>query len=120
MGSSLMNPPSSVNQSYHGFRHYRVTRLFDRLPSLTNMNRKTIYAVLGIVFVASLVAAIVLHYFFRKLIVEDLAGVPAILALCGALFQLSTESRHEPAYALARYALTAAFCRQNQNIDRTI
>jgi len=72
------------------------------------MNRETIYAVLGIVFVASLVAAIVLHDFSAN-IVEDLAGVPAILALCGALFQLSTESRHESAYALARYALRAAF-----------
>jgi hypothetical protein len=55
------------------------------------MNRKTIYTALAIIFVASLVAAIVLHY-FSATIVEDLAGVPAILALCGALFQLSRDA----------------------------
>lgn len=55
------------------------------------MNARTRYAVLAVVFVASLAAATLFH-FFPVSIVGDLAGIPAIVALFGALFQLSRDS----------------------------
>jgi len=54
------------------------------------MNPK-IYIGLSVVFVASLVAAAFLH-FFSVSVVGDLAAIPAILVLFGALFQLSRDS----------------------------
>jgi hypothetical protein len=55
------------------------------------MDAKTRYTVLAVVFVASLLAAILFH-FFPAGAVGDLAGIPAIAALFGALFQLSRDS----------------------------
>jgi hypothetical protein len=55
------------------------------------MNPRKIYAVLAVTFAASLAAAALFH-FFPVSIVGDLAGIPAILALFGALFQLSRDS----------------------------
>lgn len=54
------------------------------------MNPPRIYAALAVVFVASLAAATFFH-FFPVSVVGDLAGIPAILALFGALFQLSRD-----------------------------
>lgn len=54
------------------------------------MNNKNTYLGWAIVFVASLGAVAVFHY-FPVSIVGDLAGVPAIAALFGALFQLSRD-----------------------------
>jgi hypothetical protein len=55
-----------------------------------NVNNKNTYLGWTIVFVASLGAVAVFHY-FPVSIVGDLAGVPAIAALFGALFQLSRD-----------------------------
>ncbi len=55
------------------------------------MNTRRRYVALAVVFVASLVAATFFH-FFPVSIVGDLAGIPAIAALFGALFQLSRDS----------------------------
>src|SRR5258708_6781940 len=55
------------------------------------MNAKKRYAALAIVFVASLAATAIFHY-FPVSIVGDLAGIPAIAALFGALFLLSRDS----------------------------
>lgn len=46
-----------------------------------------IYAALGIIFVASLVSVVFFH-FFPVWIIGDLAAIPALVALFGALFQL--------------------------------
>jgi hypothetical protein len=54
------------------------------------MDRK-VYAVLGIIFVLSLVLLIFFHY-FPVSVVGDLAGVPAIVALFSALFVLSRDT----------------------------
>ncbi len=55
------------------------------------MNANKIYAALTIVFLASLGTAAFFHY-FPVTIVGDLAGIPAVVALFGALFQISRES----------------------------
>lgn len=55
------------------------------------MNSRRIYAGLAVVFVASLAAATLFH-FFPVTAVGDLAGIPAILALFGALFRLLRDS----------------------------
>jgi cadmium resistance protein CadD (predicted permease) len=54
---------------------------------------KTKYVYLGcaIVFAASLLAIVIFHY-FPVSVVGDLAGIPAIVALFGALFQLSRDN----------------------------
>lgn len=49
------------------------------------------YAALAVIFLASLSAAVVFHY-FPVGAVGDLASIPAIAALVGALFQLSRDS----------------------------
>lgn len=54
------------------------------------MNTKYTYLAGVCVFVASLVAVEVFHYFPVN-VVSDLAGIPAIIALFGALFQLSRD-----------------------------
>jgi hypothetical protein len=54
------------------------------------VNTKNSYIAWAIVFVASLGAVAVFHY-FPVSIVGDLAGVPAIVALFAALFQLSRD-----------------------------
>src|SRR5260370_26917350 len=55
------------------------------------MSAKGRYATLTIVFAASLLAGVFFH-FFPVGIVGDLAGIPAIAALFGALFLLSRDS----------------------------
>ncbi len=55
------------------------------------MNSRRIYAGLAVVFVASLAAATLFH-FFPVTAVGNLAGIPAIVALFGALFQLARDS----------------------------
>ena len=54
-------------------------------------NRRKIYAALAVVFLASLGAAVFFHYFAVS-VIGDLAGIPAILALFGALFQVARDS----------------------------
>src|SRR6266849_252248 len=55
------------------------------------MNAKKRYAALAIIFLASLGAAAFFHY-FPVTVVGDLAGIPAVAALFGALFLLSRDS----------------------------
>jgi hypothetical protein len=55
------------------------------------VNNKNIYIAWATVFAASLAAVVVIHYFSAS-VVGDLAGVPAIAALFGALFQLSRDN----------------------------
>ena len=64
------------------------------------MNAKTVYTSLAVIFVASLAAAILFH-FFPVGIVGELASIPAIIALFGALFQLGRDNiAHERALRL--------------------
>lgn len=56
-----------------------------------NVNSRNSYIAWAVVFTASLVAVVIFH-FFPVSVVGDLAGVPAIVALFGALFQLSRDS----------------------------
>jgi hypothetical protein len=56
-----------------------------------NVNNKNKYIAWATVFAASLAAVAVFH-FFPVSVVGDLAGVPAIVALFGALFQLSRDN----------------------------
>ena len=55
------------------------------------MNTRTRYAALAVIFAASLLAGVFFH-FFPVGIVGELAGIPAIATLFGALFLLSRDS----------------------------
>lgn len=55
------------------------------------MNRRAIYTALAVIFAASIGSAAFFHSFPLR-VVGDLAGIPAVLALFGALFQLARDS----------------------------
>jgi|SRR5882724_7075925 len=66
--------------------------------SFTARNRT--YLTLAVIFVCSLLAAVLFH-FFPVGVVGDLAAIPSVVALLGALFQLSRDSiAHERAVQL--------------------